>query len=268
MKEIVFIGTSFTYGGGFHEHFNEEVVNRYKNKGIEVSLEESPFPAIVSKNLNLKYRNLGKSGASIEYLMRNVENIFYNEEIKSKILVLEYSNWGRSELYSTRLEKYVVANWGPRDGIDVKNRGYETYITPSYEDEAHPTQYRPNMKREMQVFDSYLNRFQNEQIELIKRDRQFLNLLYKLNYHGIRYYIICLENVYAVELENDPMFTNHLIKMQNKNTGYTLYEFVGENNWTISDDVGEDLNDSHPSVKGHQEIAKIITERIKNDTIL
>jgi hypothetical protein len=267
MKEIIFIGTSFTYGGGLHKYFNEEVVKRYRYKGIEVSPEKNSFPTIVSQKLNTKTRNLGKSGSSIQYLIRNVEEIFYNEDLTDKILILEYSNWGRSELYSNRLEKYLVANWGPRDGDNVNNRGYESYVTPSYEDEMHPTKYRPNMKREMQVFDAYLNRFQNENLELIKRDREFLNLLYKLNYHKVKYYVICLEDIYTVELENDSMFTNHFIKMKGETNGYNIYEFVGENNWTISDDVGEDLQECHPSPKGHEEIANIIIERLKNDRI-
>jgi len=134
MNEIIFIGTSFTYGGGLHKYFNKEVVKRYKYKGIEVSPEKNSFPNVVSKNLGIKSRNLGKSGSSIEYLIRNVEEIFYKEDIHKKILVLEYSSWGRSELYSRRLAQYLVANWGPRNGEDVSQRGYESYITTKYED--------------------------------------------------------------------------------------------------------------------------------------
>jgi hypothetical protein len=267
MNEIIFIGTSFTYGGGLHKHFNKEVVKRYKYKGIEVSPEKNSFPTIVSKNLGIKGRNLGKSGSSIEYLIRNVEEIFYTEDIDKKILVLEYSSWGRSELYSRRLGQYLVANWGPRDGEDVSHRGYESYITTNYEDMMTPDIDYPFLKREMQIYDSYLNRFQDESLELIKRDRYFLNLLYKLKYNNVKYYIICLENPYTVEIENDKVFTDNLIKISYDNEGYNLAEFVNKNTLRISDDVGEDLNEGHPSPKGHEEIANIIIKRLKNDRI-
>ena len=267
MNEIIFIGTSFTYGGGFHKYFNKEVVKRYKYKGIDVSPEKSSFPSIVSKNTGLKSRNLGKSGASIEYLIRNVEDIFYTEEIHNKVLILEYSSWGRSELYSRKLGKYVVANWGARDGEDVSHRGYESYITTNYEDMMTPNIDYPDLRREIQIYDSYLNRFQDESLELIKRDRHFLNLLYKLKYNNVKYYIICLENPYTVELENDKVFLDNLIKISYDDQGYNLSEFVNKNGLRISDDIGEDLNESHPSPKGHEEIANIIVNRLKNDRI-
>lgn len=267
MDELIFIGTSFTYGGGFHKYFNKEVVKRYKYKGVEVSPEKNSFPNLVSNELGIKSRNLGKSGASIEYLIRNVEEIFYNEDISNKIFILEYSNWGRSELYSTRLKKYLVANWGARNGVDVTERGYESYITTNYEDMMTPNIDYPTLKREMQVYDSYLNRFQDENIELIKRDRHFLNLLYKLKYNNVKYYVVCLENPYSVDLEKDSVFLDNLIKISYDNEGYNLAEFVFKNKLTISDDVGEDLNEGHPSPKGHEEISKFITKRIKNDRI-
>ena len=267
MNEIIFIGTSFTYGGGLHKYFNTEVVKRYKYKGMDVSPEKNSFPSIVSNKLDLKLRNLGKSGSSIEYLMRNVEELFYTKDIDKKILVLEYSSWGRSELYSRRLGQYLVANWGARDGEDVSHRGYESYITTNYEDMMTPGIDYPSLKREMQTYDSYLNRFQDENLELIKRDRHFLNLLYKLKYNNVKYYIVCLENPYTIDLENDNVFKDNLIKISYNDDGYNLSEFVNQNNLTISDDVGEDLNEGHPSPKGHEEIANIIIERIKNDRI-
>lgn len=267
MDEIIFIGTSFTYGGGFHKYFNKEIVKRYKYKGIDVSPEKNSFPSLVSDKLGLKLKNLGKSGSSIEYLIRNVEEIFYTEDIHKKILVLEYSSWGRSELYSRRLGQYLVANWGPRNGEDVLQRGYESYITTNYEDMMTPNIDYPLLKREIQVYDSYLNRFQDEHLELIKRDRHFLNLLYKLKYNNVKYYIVCLENPYTIELETDKVFTDNLIKISYDNDGYNLVEFVNKNKLTISDDIGKDLLDPHPSPKGHEEIANIIIERLKNDRI-
>lgn len=267
MDEIIFIGTSFTYGGGFHKYFNQEVVKRYKEMNIEVSPEKNSFPTLVSTNLNIRLKNLGKSGSSIEYLIRNVEEIFYTKDIDKKILILEYSNWGRSELYSNRLSQYLVANWGARNGEDVSKRGYESYITTNYEDMMTPNIDYPDLKREIQVYDSYLNRFQDESLELIKRDRHFLNLLYKLKSNDVKYYIVCLENPYTVELENDKVFLDNLIKISYDDQGYNLSEFVNKNNLTISHDIGEDLNESHPSPKGHEEISKFIIKRIKDDRI-
>lgn len=268
MKEIIFIGTSYTFGGGLDKYFNKEVVKRYKEKGIEVSPKKNSFPTIISEKLNIKTRNLGKSGAGIEYLMRHVEDIFYNEDVKDKIFVLEYSNWGRTELYSNKFQKYLIANWGPRDGNDVKHRGYESYLTFNYEDDHNPRIMHSDLRKEMRVFDSYLNRFQDENLELIKRDRYFLNLLHKLEKNNVNYYVICLENVYTVDLENDNVFKNHSIEMKDKNQGYNLCEFIGENHLAISDDIGWDLDEGHPSPKGHEAIANKIIERFKNDKLL
>jgi len=130
-----------------------------------------------------------------------------------------------------------------------------------------PSVYYPKLKKETEIYDSYLNTFQDESLELIKKDRHFLNLLYKLKYKNIKYYIICLENPYTLELENDEVLTDNLIKISYDNEEYNLVEFVNKNKLTISDDVGQDLNERHPSPKGHEEIANIIVERIKNDRI-
>ena len=270
MKEIIFIGTSFTFGGGLDKYMNSEVVSRYKERGIEVSPEICSFPTKVSEKLHIKTRNLGKSGSSIEYLIRNVEEIFYSDvDISKKVFVLEYSSWGRSELYSTRYNKYLVANWGPRDGSDVKKRGYESYLTENIEKQFIPNEIQLDLKRETQVYDSYLNRFQDEKIELIKRDRQFLNLLYKLKSNNVKFYVICLEQIYSVDLENDNIFKDNLIRFSNNihDNSYNIYEFIGLNELGIGDDIGWDLNEGHPSPKGHEEIANIIIERLKNDRI-
>jgi hypothetical protein len=270
IDEIICIGTSFTYGGGFHKYMNQKTVELYKEKGIEVSAKLNSFPTKLSEISNIKTRNLGKCGASIEYLIRNVEDIFYNEDLSKKIFILEYSNWGRSELYSNRINRYLIANWGPRDGKDVFHRGYESYITVDYEEMCDPNNnftFDPDMRKEMRVFDSYLNRFQNEKIELTKRDRHFLNLLYKLNYFGVKFYIICLEPPFLKDLEDDKLFNKHLIKFEvNNSSDYSLYSFVGSNNFDIQSDVG--VQDGHPSPQGHKKIADIIFNRLKKDQLL
>ena len=98
IREVICIGTSFTEGDGLNPYKDDSTVKWYKeHKGIEIeSITQFSWPSQLQIISNIKTRNLGKCGSSIEYLMRNVEEIIEKEDVSDKFFILEYSIHGQS----------------------------------------------------------------------------------------------------------------------------------------------------------------------------
>lgn len=253
INEIICIGTSFTEGDGLNPYKDDSAVKWYKeHKGIEIeSITQFSWPSQLQKISGIKTRNLGKCGSSIEYLMRNVEEIIEKEDVSDKIFILEYSSWGRSELWSTKHNKWIVANWGPRNGQDALIDGYSVMMTTDYN---FGQQLEPN---EFKIYESFLDNYFNESEYLIQRDIYFLNLLYKLNSKNIKYKLLILEPVYSLELENDSLFKDNLIINQN------LWEFMDKNKLSIKHITSNEIDNGHPSIEGHERLSSIIYTKLK-----
>ena len=254
INEIICIGTSFTEGDGLNpkKDIDGAVAWYFHNKNIRIeSINQYCWPTILQKICRVPVTNLGKSGSSIEYLIRNVEEIIENKNCKNKLFILEYSSWGRSELWFRPFEKWVVANWGPRNGKDETD-GYATMISTDYNfGEQLDEQY-------FKIYEKYLDHFFNEHEYLIQRDRHFLNLLYKLKSLNISYQVIKLENPYLHDMDNHKLFNFKDILNED------LWGYVGKNNLTITyDTLGNIVND-HPSIEGHNHLAKLFYDKLKN----
>lgn len=249
ISEIICIGTSFTEGDGLH--INDSYNSWLKeNKGINIkSMKEFSWPKQLETLSNIKTRNLGKCGSSLEYLMRTVEDILEKENCSNKMFILEYSSWGRSELWFNEFNSWIVANWGPRDGVDPKNEGYAVMMTTDYK-------YGKQLELDkFKIYENYLDNFFNEKEYLIQLDRNFLNLLYKLKSKNIDFKIITLEDVFWKPLENDKLFKDSTIL-------YNLYDFLNNTKLSIENITNNEIKDGHPSIEGHIKIAKKIYEKI------
>ena len=256
IKEIICIGTSFTEASGLNpkKPIDNKAVEWYKeNKNIIIkSLSEYSWPNQLSELSDIKTRNLGKCGSSIEYLMRNVEEIIESEDCSDKLFILEYSSWGRSELWTTEHNQWLIANWGHKNG-DEPSDGYATMLTTDYNFGIQLSQDK------MDLYNTFLDNFFNEHEYLVKRDRDFLNLLYKLTAKNISYQIFLLENIYLKELE-----TNDLFNYRNF-VDRDMWGFVKEMGWDIKTETNGDVDDGHPSITGHKKIAELLYEKIIKD---
>jgi hypothetical protein len=264
IDEIICIGTSFTEGAGLNPTKGVRIIQSepaviwYKeNKGIEInSITEYSWPTQLQKLSGIKTRNLGKCGSSIEYLMRNVEEIIETEDCSNKFFILEYSSWGRSELWSTKHNQWIVANWGPSDGNNP-DLGYSVMMS---------TDYNFGIQLEsddFKIYESFLDNYFNEHAYLIKRDRDFLNLLHKLNYKNIKYQIILLENPYLIELVNHELFNYKNILDKNM-WGY----IENDVKLSITKITNGEIEDGHPSIEGHQHISELIYTKLKEQNRL
>lgn len=260
IDEIICIGTSYTEGGGL---YNPIVKDYYTKKNIKYDKQsEVAWPAHLSKLSNIKTRNLGKCGSGIDYLIRNVEDIIENEDVSNKLFILEYSGWGRTELWDSTRNQYVITNWGPRDGKDPKNEGYAVMMTTDY---TYGTQLDGN---EFKLWESFLDKHFNEKEYLINRDKQFLNLLYKLKFKQISFVVIYLENSFWRDFYNDSIILNNSIFMtpNNEEVDYGVQhgvaKFVSDRQLQIIDIIKQ-TNDYHPNIKGHELIAFEIYNKIK-----
>ena len=262
INEIICIGTSFTEGhglnpvkvqGGGTPKCDPAVIWYKKNKRIDIkSMYEFAWPAQLQTLSNINTRNLGKCGSSIEYLIRNVEEIIENEDVSNKFFILEYSNWGRSELWSSTRNKWLIANWGPRDGYDPTTEGYAVMITTDYN---FGYQSDPH---ELTIYEKYLDTFFNEKEYLIQRDKHFLNLLYKLKAKNIKYSILSLESSFWEELLVDNLFHSYVLNETN------LWKDIMDLKITLGDLSPEIGTDGHPSIEGHAYIANLIYTKLKH----
>lgn len=257
INEIICIGTSFTEGHGLNPHSVDVVSNKavgwYKeNKNIIINdMKEYSWPSILEKESKIKTRNLGKCGSSIEYLMRKVEEIIETEDCSSKLLILEYSSWGRSELWSSKYKEWLVANWGHTNGEEPSD-GYSTMITTNYNGGFQLE------VEEFKIYNNFLDNFFNEQEFLIQRDRHFLNLLYKLSELKIKYQVLMLENIYWDGLKN-PLFNyKNIFKTD-------LWGYVSDNGLDIKTETNSEVDDSHPSITGHNHMGKLIYNKLKKE---
>ena len=212
-------------------------------------MKDFSWPKQLETLSNIKTRNLGKCGSSLEYLMRTVEDILEKENCSNKMFILEYSSWGRSELWFNEFNSWIVANWGPRDGVDPKNEGYAVMMTTDYK---YGTQLELD---KFKIYENYLDNFFNEKEYLIQLDRNFLNLLYKLKSKNIDFKIITLEDVFWKPLENDKLYKDSTIL-------YNLYDFLNNTKLSIENITNNEIKDGHPSIEGHIKIAKKIYEKI------
>jgi len=254
INEIICIGTSFTQAAGLNPERKQDnpAVDWYeKNKNIKInSLSEYSWPSILQNLSKVKVRNLGKCGSSIEYLMRNVEEIIETEDCSDKLFVLEYSSWGRSELWSSKYKKWIIANWGHKNGTDT-TEGYASLLVTDYN---FGLQFEEGY---MEVYNRFLNQFFNEHEYLIQRDRHFLNLLYKLKSKNIIYQTFLLENIYLEELNSNPLFNyRNLIDRD-------LWGFVKEKGWDLTTETEGFVEDGHPSIIGHQKIGELFYKKLK-----
>jgi len=261
MKEIICIGTSYTEGGGL---YNPLVKEYYKKQNIIYDKQsEVSWPSHLNKISNTQVRNLGKCGSGIDYLIRNVEEIIENEDISDKLFILEYSGWGRTELWDSIKNQYIVTNWGPRDGKDPKNEGYSVMMTTDY---TYGTQLEPN---EFKLWETFLDKHFNEIDFLINRDKQFVNLLYKLLYKKINFMVIYLENPFWVGIYDEPVIIDNSLFMTKNNSkaifglAMGLSKLVDDKQERIID-ILKETNDYHPNIKGHESIAFEIYNKIKN----
>ena len=259
IKEIICIGTSFTEASGLNpygEPDNNKAVEWYKkNKNIVIkSLSEFSWPSQLYELSGIKTRNLGKCGSSIEYLMRTLEEILETEDCSDKLFILEYSSWGRSELWSSEHNQWIIANWGHKNGNDPSD-GYATMLSTDYN-------FGKQLEHsEIYFYDEFLNKFFNETELLKQRDRYFLNLLYKLKAKNINYQIIPLECVFLKELENNSLYNTDKLAISDD----SLWGYVDTIGWNITSETNGTVEDGHPSITGHKKIAELLYEKIIKD---
>ena len=261
MKEIICIGTSYTEGGGLYAPLVKEY---YKKQNIIYDKQsEVSWPSHLNKISNTKVRNLGQCGSGIDYLIRNVEEIIENEDVSDKLFILEYSGWGRTELWDSKKNQYIVTNWGPKDGKDPKNDGYAVMMTTDY---TYGTQLEPT---EFKLWETFLDKHFNENDFLINRDKQFVNLLYKLLYKKINFVVIYLENPFWIGIYDEPVIIDNSLFMTENNSKvnygqpHGISKLVDDKQERIIDII-KDTNDYHPNINGHKSIALEIYNKIKN----
>ena len=269
IQEIICIGSSFTEGGGLNPNRDSKQSKWYSKKyNTTVTDKTHSFPAIIENITGIPTRNLGKCGTGLEWIIRNTEEIL-EEGKHGQLFVFDCSNWGRAELWSNDVEKYVVANWGHKNGENPKD-GFATHITVDYNNEYDNTPYpNPDFKNIQRKYDIFLNHFMDEDKLLINLERQFLNLLYKLDAKGIPFRILESEPFYWEQLLKEKLITDNRIQLRADRDGFenclvTTWDFLSTHQLSIRCDSDGLFDDGHAGVEGHKVIADLILKTIKD----
>lgn len=254
INEIICIGTSFTEGDGLNPKKDIDLAPMWylQNKNIKInSITEYCWPTVLKDLSNVTVKNLGKSGSSIEYLIRNVEEILETKDCKDTLFILEYSSWGRSELWFKEFNEWLVVNWGPKDGSDASNSGYAVMMSTDYNFGIQLEQ------KYFTIYETFLNNFFNEKEHLLQRDRNFLNLLYKLEKENISYQVVMLENPFLAHLKTHRLFNYKELLNDD------LWGFIDRSKLSITHETNGEVFNGHPSITGHKHLANMFYSKLK-----
>lgn len=259
IDEIICVGSSHTQGGGLHPKRNKEIVKYFSSKYKEsISDETHSWPKLIENISGIKTRNLGKCGTGVEYIVRNIEEIL-EEDISNKFFVIERSIWGRSEVWDVQLKEWIVRNWGHHDGKNETN-GFASYHTYDYNFEyENSDEVFWDYKQHNGITNLYLDTFMSESNELIRLDRLFLNLCYRLSYLKIPYIILKSEQYYLHGMEDIDIIKDNTLSLED---GSDLWDYLSKKEISIFHESNGEYDDGHAGVEGHKHLAELILKEI------
>ena len=155
-------------------------------------------------------------------------------------------------MWSSEYKEWTVANWGHSNGKEPSD-GYSTFITTDYNGGNQLT------LAHIDIYNIFLNNFFNEHEYLVKRDRDLLNLLYKLTAKNISYQIFLLENIYLKELETNDLFNYRNLLDRD------MWGYVTKKGWDLKTETNGEVADAHPSITGHKNISKLFYKNLKKE---
>lgn len=259
IDEIICVGSSHTEGGGLNPKRNKEIVKYFSSKYKKtISDKTDSWPKIIENISNIKTRNIGKCGSGIEYIVRNIEEIL-EEDRSNKFFIIERSIWGRSEVWDNTHDSWIIRNWGHHNGENT-TEGFASYHTYNYNLEYENTdEVFWDYKQHDGISNLYLNTFMNESVELIRLDRLFLNLCYRLSYLKIPYIILKSEQYYLHGMEDIDIIKDNTLQLE---TGTDLWDYLSTKKLSIHHESNGKYDDGHAGIEGHKHLAELILKEI------
>jgi hypothetical protein len=269
MKNIVEIycnGCSHSAGGGMEIDrtiSDESITIReyYKNKynvwwdtQIEVTYSHR-----LAEIFNCKVVNESISGGGSGRLVRMTYNYIRNNwNIKDKLfLILEMPSLGRLDLYSTKLEDYIIFNLQFNNNDYYDNSISSLHGTRRYYD----SECGSDNEQISFSLNQYYKSFFDKKVEYKKISRE-LNTLYTfLKYHKIKF--IFFNGEFGGSIDTDIKQSNMLNMKVGNQIIEDFHQYAIDTKTTLADETNREYMDLHPGYFSHLNFAKELSQYIK-----
>lgn len=279
IKKIYTFGTSFTEGGGFEFDKPE---SRYDNHGLfkhyghldeEKTRENFSWPGQLQKLYNsVEIINEAKSGYGNERIYRRCFDIITDKSFNKKesLLLFEFSDVGRKELFHSELDDYIILNyWWDK---------YPAKDSPEVSSFAQTYYYDSDDVRNIIQKDSeFLSKYIKKTIkfeEVIKQLTRNLHLFLSfLNENQINYKIISTEHAnFNLNLKTNLDFLDSkrvLFELPDGRVFKDVMELFGTHKLSIRYETNEEImDDGHLGYFGNKLVAKLIGEFLYRTDVL
>jgi len=253
MKEIIFIGSSFTMGAGLgypaYVNYieNRDNIRLFDSQNEYHTYKKYAFPNLIANYLKLPHENWGVSGKGLSYIMRRV--YLSNKINKDTLFVLEFPPGPRFEIYYPKIGKYIVPSFD--DNMDSINylddtaMGFKENLNEQTELLMRMTLLQRDFK-----FEHTIQTYQF--ISLVEFLKKYSNVIVLFGEHpDVRYNTDKLAEEYMLD---------DIIKLGD---GYINFvNWANETGKTITADSNGIVEDAHFSYSTHQLIADKIIDKI------
>jgi hypothetical protein len=262
IKNIYCFGTSFTAGGGFEWDGNNKdrvgLLEKYYSNTLEIKNQfHYSWPGQLQKILpNTKIHNLAKQGYGNDSMYRKCFEMA-NEvsfDNKQSIFLIEFSDFGRKEFYSTDLNDYIVCNYSHSNN-DIRVNS----IANSYHYDT------PTTQRKLEVFFPIINNFmektfnENEEFKKISMETSFF-----LNWLAMKNIKTIFISKPIIFYENDKDVINQFTSINYDiydGECYELFSFINKG-FSIKDETNGGYDDFHAGYQTNKFISKLIYNKL------
>lgn len=255
MKELIFIGSSFTQGAGlgypkYVEYLHKKSPDNllYESYNDYHYYQKYAFPNLIAESLNLPFKNWGVSGKGLSYIMRRT---YFSDKInKDTLFILEFPPGARFEIFYPKKNMYIVPSMD--DNLNIIN-----YL----DDDANGYRERLNSTTELLM-----------RMHLLQRDFKYEHTIQTYQFVSLIEFLKKYSNVIVLfgEHPNADYNTDEIVKkyilddIVDLGDGYINFvNWANETGKTITADTDGEIEDAHFSYYGHQLIADKILHKIK-----
>lgn len=264
IRKIYCNGCSHSAGGGLE--INRTLKNKlnivdYYTSRYNVhwqNVNEILYSTIISTNLNIESINEAASGGGSERVLRMAYD-FVKLNWKNKeelLLILELPSLGRLDLYSTKLNDYIIANlhFNNNDYSDDSISGL--YGTRGY----YKEEYGDDNLKIHSSLKSYYDNFFTKKSYFLNLARQINTFFGYLKSNKIKYIFFGGELLPAIDGEYRK-YNSLKLKLENK-TIEDFHQYAIETKSTVAEECDFLTDDLHPGYFSHKNFGNLLSDYI------
>lgn len=257
-------GCSHSAGGGLEVNRTLKnklnIVDYYSSK-YNVhwqNVNEILYSTIISNKLNIESVNEATSGGGSERVLRMAYD-FVKSNWKNKeelFLILELPSLGRLDLYSTKLNDYIIANLHFKDNDYSNNSISGLYGTRGY----YKEEYGEDNLKVHSALKSYYDNFFSKKSYFLNLARQTNTFFGYLKSNKIKYIFFGGELLPGIDGEYRK-YNSLKLKLENK-TIEDFHQFAVETNSTVAEECDFLTDDLHPGYFSHKNFGNLLSDYI------